>query len=87
MLEKEYEYYKKNKNGLIKKYKGKFLVIKNQKVEGVYGNEKEAYDESVKKWDLGTFLIQHCLPENEEVIQTFHSRVVLIKRTTTELAP
>jgi hypothetical protein len=77
MLEKEYEFYKKNKSTLLKKYQGQFIVIKDGKVEGVHPDEKTAYQESIKKWELGTFLIQHCLPKDEEVIQIFHSRMGL----------
>lgn len=76
MLEKEYKYYKTHKESLLKKYEGKFLVIRDEKVEEVYLDEKTAYQESIKRWKLGTFLIQHCLPKEEEVIPTFHSRVI-----------
>ena len=74
-LQKQLEYFKTHQEELVKKYEGKFLVIKNQEVQGVYDTEMEAYTEAKKKFELGTFLIQHCLPGQESYTQTFHSRV------------
>jgi len=76
-LQKQLEYFKANQKELVKKYEGKFLVIKDQQVQGVYDTEIEAYTEAKKKFDLGTFLIQQCLPGQESYTQTFHSRVAL----------
>ena len=78
MLEKEYAYYQNNKKTLLKEYRGKFLVIKDEKVQNTFENEKEAYQYAVANFELGKFLIQQCLPTNEEVVQTFHSRVIFI---------
>ena len=76
-LDKEYKYYKENQKGLLKQYSGGVLVIKDEGVVGVYDDETSAYNDSVSKYKLGTFLIQKCVPEEEETIQSFHSRVVL----------
>ena len=74
-LQKQLEYFKSHQDELVKKYRGKFLVIKDQEVQGVYDTEMEAYTEAKKKFELGTFLIQQCLPGQESYTQTFHSRV------------
>jgi hypothetical protein len=74
-LQKELEYFKSHQEELVQKYLGKFLVIKNQKVQGVYDTEMDAYTDAKKNFELGTFLIQHCLPGEESYTQTFHSRV------------
>ena len=74
-LQKELEYFKANQNELVQKHRGKFLVINGQKLQGVYDTEIEAYTEAKKKFELGTFLIQQCLPGQEGYTQTFHSRV------------
>ena len=74
-LQKQLDYFKSHQDELVKKYEGKFLVIRNQKIEGVYGTEIEAYIDTKKKFELGTFLIQQCLPGQESYTQTFHSRV------------
>ena len=76
-LQTQLEYFKSHQDELVQKYEGKFLVIKDQKVQGVYDTEIEAYADAKKKSDLGTFLIQQCLPGQESYTQTFHSRVVL----------
>ncbi|MCZ6626282.1 MAG: hypothetical protein O7B35_18935 [Deltaproteobacteria bacterium] len=75
MLEKEFKYYKDNQEKLVKKYKEKFLTIVGEEVVGVYGSELDAYTEMKKKYEVGTFLIQHCLPGKDSYTQTFHSRV------------
>jgi hypothetical protein len=76
MLQKEFEYYLKNQEELVKKYLNKFLVIKDQKIIGVYDTKQEAYDKSTSEIELGTFLIQHCLPGSLSHTQTFHSQVI-----------
>jgi hypothetical protein len=75
-LQKELEFFKENQKEFVEKYEGKFLVIKNQKLEGIYQAETEAYLEAKKKFELGTFLIQHCLPGQDTYTQTFHSRAL-----------
>ena len=65
MLNTEFKYYHDNHRELFKKYPDKFIVIKGKKVIGVYGSHSEAYRESVKTEELGTFLIQHCLSGKE----------------------
>lgn len=74
-LKSEFEYYLKNQEGLVKEYEDKFLVIKDKIVQGAYDSEIEAYTEGQKSFELGTFLIQHCLPGAESHTQTFYSRV------------
>ncbi len=75
MLDKEYAYYIAHRDELLKQYKGKQLLIVGEKVVGVYDSEMQAYQEAIKKYQLGTFLMQLCAPE-EETTQTFHSRVI-----------
>lgn len=78
MLEKEFQYYLDNQDELVQMYNGKFLVIKNQKVIASYDSEEDAYFESQKEHELGTFLIQKCTPGNDAYTQTFHSRVSFV---------
>lgn len=77
-LEKELQFFKKNQTDLLKEYEGKFLVIKDEKVVGVHDTEIEAYTEAQKKFELGTFLIQQCLPGNDSFSQTYHSRAIFV---------
>ena len=75
MLEKEFQYYLDNQTELVKKYDGKYIVIIGNQVIASYNSNEEAYFESLKQYQVGTFLIQHCTPGSDSYTQTFHSRV------------
>jgi hypothetical protein len=75
MLEKEFQYYLEHQLELVKQYNGKYLLIKDQKVIKAFDDQKSAYVEGTKNYELGTFLIQYCSPGKESYSQTFHSRV------------
>ena len=77
-LKKEFQYYLDNQKELVKKYKDRYIVIKGQQVIGDYPTEVEAYDETVKEHELGTFLIQLCLPGKESTTTTFYTNRVLV---------
>jgi len=68
MLEAEWEFYENNRDELVEKYCGKFVVISGDKVVSAYDDEKAAYRETVKTIPLGSFMIHH-IAEEEEVIQ------------------
>ncbi len=74
-LEKEFQYYRDHQTELVEKYNGKFVVIKDLKVIGVYDVELDAIKETAKSHELGTFLVQKCEPGKSGYTQTFHSRV------------
>ena len=75
-LDKEYKYFEKTRATLLQQYRGKFIVIKGEQVIGSYDSEAQAYAETIKKNELGSFLIQLCLPDSEIPAQVFHSRVI-----------
>jgi hypothetical protein len=75
MLQKEFQYYLDNQNELVKKYDGKYLVIKDCSVVGAFDTEIDAYIDASKKYKLGTFLMQKCTQGNEAYTLTFNSRV------------
>ena len=77
MLKKEFKYFLEHQTEFAKKHNGKFIVIKNLKVLGVYDTEIEAVDETLKTEEMGTFLIQKCELGDSSFTQTFHSRVAL----------
>lgn len=74
-LEKEFNYFLKNQEKLIKEYPGKYIVIKGNKILDIYDNQLDAYLNTKESEEAGTFLIQHCIPGNEEYTHYFHSRV------------
>jgi hypothetical protein len=75
MLEKEFEYYIKHQEELVKKHSGKFIVIKDQNVIGVYDSDLEAISETTKEHEIGSFLVHKCEPGEQNYTATFHSRV------------
>ncbi len=80
MLEKEFQYYKDHQDELVKQHNGKFLAIVGEQVVDVFDTEIDAYLEMKKTREVGTFLIQHCLPGKNSYTQTFHSRVTFGQR-------
>jgi hypothetical protein len=74
-LEAEFRYYKDHQDDLVAKHEGQFVVIKGDELLGVYPSYEEAYRETSKDHDLGTFLIQHVERGTAAYTQTFHSRV------------
>jgi len=76
-LGKEFEFYLKNQGEFARKYNGKYIVIKNQEVIGVFESEIEAVEKTSANHELGTFLVQKCEPGKESYTQTYHSRVEL----------
>ena len=77
-LEKEFNYYLEHQSELVDKYDGKFVVIKDCEVIGVFDSEIEAVRETSEQHELGTFLVQKCEAGPESYTQTYHSRVVFI---------
>jgi hypothetical protein len=59
-LEKDLEFFIANQDRLVKEHRGKVLVIKDQQVVGVYNTSLEAYEDAMKKYEPGTFMIQPC---------------------------
>lgn len=77
ILKKEFEYYLENQEQLVKAYNGKFLVIKDLEVKGQFDSHGDAYNFATANFELGTFIIQHCLAGDQGHTQTFHSRVLV----------
>jgi hypothetical protein len=68
MLENEWEFYENNRNELVEKYCGKYVVISGNKVVSSYDDQKTAYHETIKTLPLGSFMIHH-ITEEEEIVQ------------------
>ena len=68
MLETEWGFYENNRDELIEKYCGKYVVISGNRVIAVYDDQNEAYFSTVKTIPLGSFMIHH-VTEEEEVFQ------------------
>jgi hypothetical protein len=77
LLKDEFEYYLDHQADYVAKYAGKFIVLKNHDVLGVYDTNIEAYHESEKHHAVGSFLIQFVQEGEGSYTQTFHSRVLI----------
>ncbi len=78
MLDEEFSYYLDHQAELVKKYNNRFLVIIGQEVVGDYASYDQALSQSMKKYEMGTFLVQECTEGEEAYTQTFHSRVAFV---------
>ena len=78
MLEKEYEYYKKNKADLEATYKNEYIVIVGESVIGHYSDKHIALQETLKSYKEGTFLIKNCTAGDGNMMR-YYSRVSVAK--------
>lgn len=74
-LKADFQYYVDHHKEMVEKYAGKVVVIKDQKVIGVFDSERAAIAETQKTHRLGTFLVQKVEPGTSGYTQTYHSRV------------
>lgn len=68
MFEKELQYYKTRKEELLKRHANKYLVIKGDRLLGVYDTDIDAYKAGLKEFGNVAFLIKKVTKE-EEVIR------------------
>lgn len=61
-LLKEFEYYIQNQDEFVEQYDGKVIVLKNNKIIGIYQTEIEALTETQEEHEIGSFLIQRVSP-------------------------
>lgn len=76
MLEKEFEYFRNNQSDIYTKYPDKYVVIKDLTVQLAAETFEEALTLASEKFEVGTFLVQHCTKDESGYTQTFHSRVI-----------
>ncbi len=56
----DFQFFLNHYNELFQKYGHKFIVIRNQKILGVYEDVASAIDATVQTYPLGTFIVQEC---------------------------
>lgn len=61
MFEKELQYFIANQDRLVRKHRGKTLVLKDESVVGVYNSPLDAYLDAEKKYERGSYMIQPCV--------------------------
>jgi hypothetical protein len=75
-LKLEFQHYLDNKKDFLQKYNGKFIVIKDLKVIGVFEDRLKAIEETQKVHTIGSFLVQHVTPNEDDQVR-FHSRLAI----------
>ena len=67
MFEREKIFVQANKEMLRENYPDKYLVIIGEQIIGTYNTVGEAYQEAIKNYELGSFMIQQvpAKPEND----------------------
>ena len=76
-FDKELAYFVANQKDLVAKYRGQVLVIKGDKVIGVYKTPLEAYLKAQKDNAIGSFMIQPCVPGSDAYTTTISSSLCL----------
>ncbi|MBI3626446.1 hypothetical protein HY224_00155 [Candidatus Uhrbacteria bacterium] len=65
-LEKEIKVYEQKKEQLLRENKGKFVLIKGEKIESIYTSYEDALAEGYKKFGNQEFLVKE-ITENENI--------------------
>jgi uncharacterized protein (DUF1330 family) len=79
MLETETSYYKSNIAELLKRFRGRYLVISGEQVVGDFDNMEAAYKYAYSKYAPGSFMVQECTDDPKKVMRRFTSRVFVRK--------
>lgn len=62
MFDTELKYFIDNQAQLVAKHRGKVLILRGAKVEGVFDHTLGAYLAAKEKFEPGTYMIQSCEP-------------------------
>ena len=71
----DFNYFLENMGNLYRKYGNKFVVLKNQKILGAYDNFNIALETTLKKEEIGSFIIQECFDNKDKMICHFQGNV------------
>ena len=67
MLEKELIVFENNLNEWLKTDRGKFVVIKNNDVIGIFNTYDDALVEGARRFGLTSFLLREITPTQDEI--------------------
>lgn len=69
MLDKDIKFFRTNRLKIAEKFPGKYVVIKGQKLIGVYNSHKEAYEATTQTHEVGSFIIEAAdLPPGTKIV-------------------
>ena len=78
VFQQELDFFMAHQDELVRAHRGKVLVIRGTQVVGVYSTSLEAYVEAQKSYQLGSFMIQACVPGPEAFTATVSSACVVV---------
>ena len=67
MLEKEREYFKKQRDEWLSRHAGKFVLIKGEELIGVFDTQQEALTEGARRFGTASFLVRQ-VEESEQLV-------------------
>ena len=79
LLKKNFYYYIANQNELVSKYDGKYLVIKDNQVQGTYDRIEDAFRFGKREFGMGNFIIQKCGSGKDNYSTTIHSPFIFAR--------
>jgi len=76
-IKDDIRYYDENRKQLVKKYIGRYIVIKDQVVIADFKTKKQASRFASREYEKGTFLIKKVLPVIQSNRMIYYSRITL----------
>ena len=80
MRESDYQWFLNNYLNLYEKYGEQYLAIKDKTVLGTYSSYADAVKNTLKKEEIGTFIVQFCNGEETAYTNYISSLNVLSER-------
>ena len=77
-LEKELKYFTCNRDKFYKDYPGKYLIIKDCKVMGVFTTRAEAFISGSRKFNRNSFIIQQCTDRAVNQSKLYNPKVTFV---------
>jgi hypothetical protein len=77
-LIESHRWYEENRERIVSRYNGRYVVLAGCSVVADYATEDEALSETLKTRPYGTFIVKKCVPKSEERPPSFHSRVAFV---------
>ena len=63
MLDREFQTFQENKPNLVKNHKGKFVLIKNDTIIGIFENELDAVKQGNQQFKDSQFLVNEIIDD------------------------
>lgn len=78
MIDKQTKFFKDNKDMLLKKYDGRYIVIDEDLSISDFSTLEEAYDFGTEKYGLGNFFLKGCELASADEVDVISPEITLI---------